>query len=391
MTSTNDIPCFNPARCGVKTHKIGSEAHAKCYKAFYGTDQTVFAGALSTSLPPLPSGGTKGRADSLLDQEAVNRINEGEADEEDLDELFKLADSLLGEKAAKEGITLNPISPSSELDRYEIDDFLSGNTNEIREQTLSDFNYSQTSYENSVSELEEVLKKLGVDEDALDGENRDHLLEIVEAYDNSSVDDMIYQNAQNTSPQLMRYEAFIPTDWDNPFLEDYLAFESLNNGPGYDTVLNARVKVFNKGLVESGLITEPLGGKNLENLKRAIADGPDEIWPDARVEVLWYGKLTDANLPDTKAEEERANRGEQSTNPLRSISTVEKTHLIFYDPDSDEGSEFEIDIPVKMDLSLKKHAVLDEGENTPWSWADITSQRGRSFPEYFETQIKDVS
>lgn len=390
MVSSKETPCLNPSRCGVKSHIVGSRAHADCLKAnFYESGRSLATEDLSS--PPLPSSDSDS-GDALLDQNTVNRINDGEGQQEDFDELFGVVEELLEKKAQKEGITLNPVDSFADLDSYDIPHFLSGNTNQIREGILSDYNYSQEGYENSVSELEEVLGEIGVDEDELSGEDRSYLLDMIESYDNSSVDDLIRQSAANTEPQLMRFPIFQPTDWDNPFFEEYKAFDSLHNGPGFEEVLNARVLVLNKGLVESGVISEPLEGENLDRLREAVSQGPDVIGPNTTVDVLWYGKLTDANLPENKVEEERANHGKDSDRTLRTISTVDKSHLIFYDPDEDEGADFEIDVPVKMDLSLKKHALLDEDPNTSsWSWDSVGSERGRSFPEYFHTQIKDLT
>ena len=385
-------PCLNPTRCGVKYHQTGSAAHTECIKTNTGGTAPVVA---PPPPPPMPTTPTP------LSSDVVARLNNDEWSDDPGADLEALRDAVvtsLDKVAEERGINLYPVDYFETLDGVDVEHYLSGETDSLYDNFAGDFSISDTRYTNATDEIEAIYEQLGVESDQLDTETSNELIGLVYEYDSSGIDDngwsnIIEQMASNTPPELMRYTAttpYVTQDMNDEYAEFYMATEPLSFAHGQERtdIVDARVGILNKGLVDAGVIPEPLSGEDLEALRGAVVNGPDEFGESTSLEVIWEGSVKSAALPSTRAEEERSVRGESSDWTLKSLVSDSGAHFILFDHEAGEGEGFRVRTPVTLPLSLESHAFLDEGDKTPgWSWMDT---QGLNSTEYYKTDFRET-
>ena len=106
---SNTTPCLNPARCGVTNHQVGSEAHKNCVAANLSTQKNdEESGTKAALLTPSLS-----KDEPLLDAEAIERINSGDLEDEDFDNMLTLLQQQI--KDSPEGFRLVYWNPGDQL------------------------------------------------------------------------------------------------------------------------------------------------------------------------------------------------------------------------------------------------------------------------------------
>ena len=339
-------PCLNPARCGVKNHEIGSEAHNKCLSINLHTA----GGGTTTGAFSVPTSGAD-TAPTLSD-EALERINTGDAEDEDIEAMLSALKQNLDN--APGGFHLVYFGSGEGLDDEMVTDYLKGNTFEINSDMFTHYSDSGYMGERLESLAETHLADLGVEFDELDLDDKTAVYDLIEESDTG---DWAEELAEQTPDQLMRY-ALTP-NMSQALSEDAIGFAGEVTPEQFQAVVDARVKEIGDQLVDKGYLKEISEGT--EGKLRELFGDAGYLSDGDNLDVLWYGDVREVG-------------GDKVSGDGASVTSEGPVTLLLSNT-SGNFSEVTIDEPVTLKLDSDHHARLDKAID-PRGYGSLTRATG---------------
>lgn len=339
MVAQQVVPCLNPSHCGVRTHLVGSEAHKNCISK---VARGVMPHNPASSPPPLRV------PDKGLTPDAIGRINDFEGTKEDIDNLKKAFFDSLDTKS----FNLYYTDQDEALWGSDLELYLSGRGEDLNDSILVDAGRTFVIADQSFQEVREILyDEFEVEMDAIPEETQEEMAMTIRERDDS---DVLSDMVKNTPAQLMRYQV-------SPIKGrvDGDAGRSIyvrNPDVSVGDIIEARVDLLEKGMLDSQFIDSPLTQKEKDRLREAIANGPEYFHEGVSLDAIWTGPISGVNLP---AEWQRP-QGKTKEDTLRTVGTDNGIYMVLIDTWNGNGFDFYLDRPVTMKLSQSNHARTDD-------------------------------
>ena len=311
---TTFIPCPNGGRCGSQRHDPSSQAYKDC---------------LSTSQKGVPSS-TYDLAKSTTPPVA-----------EQQEDFVRTLENALNSRELQ--YNSDHLILDDYLDADQIQMYLDGDD----ELKLYNSIY-ENMYENIWTDvdncLDGMLKKIGIDPDDLNEDERVDMIVLVISYDE---DDFVQRLAENTPQRFLRAN--------NITLDD--AYENASGEPGsdewYDSISSAVWDRDIKGVMEWETAEQEAEDKKA--FQEAFKDlEPDYIHEDVAVSLLWGGSITDA-APSFEGDKELS-----INHP--SIVFVDGYNGTFNNTDQLKGMARVIIPDARKDADLRHRIIDDESE-----------------------------
>ncbi|MBC9927354.1 hypothetical protein [Leucobacter sp. cx-169] len=312
---------------------------------------TAFAPSISDETP-------------TLSDEARERLSEGEWDDELEAELTAVATAVAKAEVGG-GYDLEFVDYDDHLNEEQIDAFLLGDPECDLQNEISDV-FSETRYNSTRREAQELLDGLGIDYIDVDGDALEAVQEVVE---NHNTSDPVRDLAKNTPSQLMR------TQLGADFMDNQTAWRD-EHGPLYDghddAVYPSRAAYITDHLQKAGVDTASFTVEDRENISLLATDGPYNWHEGVRLDVIWYGDIRDAQLPVPQHDGDKQERKVMfGGKPYGSRDSTGQARIVLLDPMNGSGYEVPLSTPITTSLSKDRPAHLDSGGSTHgYGWDD---------------------